>query len=206
LATITLGPRGEDLPRGRHEVGLARQLAQLGVVEDHAVALLDRAHERVPRDVDPQVHRVERHEARVWELAANLALQIGLDVGEKQDIARARALGELRREALEHPELRVERLARVQIPAVLALPEEGLAASDPLHVGHVDVASAHHLELLLAEVLAHRSHHAHVVEERRGQGEVHRRAAEHPLALAEGSPDGVVGDRSDHGDGHGRAP
>ena len=102
--------------------------------------------------------------------------------------------------ALEHAELRVERLARVQVPAVLAAPEERLAAGDALDVGDVHAALAHHLELSLAEVLADRPDDAHLVEERRGEREMHGRAAEHPLALAERRLDGVIGDRSDDGD------
>ena len=57
-------------------------------------------------------------------------------------------------EALEHAELGLERLARVQVPAVLAAPEEGLAAGDALDVGDVDLAVAQHLQLGLAEVVA----------------------------------------------------
>ena len=59
---------------------------------------------------------------------------------------------------------------------------------------------------LLAEVLADRADDAHLVEEGGGQREMHRGAAEHPLALAERRLDGVIGDRSDDGDWHGRAP
>ncbi len=77
---------------------------------------------------------------------------------------------------------------------------------DPLDVADVHPAPAHHGDLLLAEVLPDRPDHAHVVEEGGGQGEVDGGAAEHPLALAEGRLDGVIGDRSDHGDGHRRAP
>ena len=66
--------------------------------------------------------------------------------------------------------------------------------------------AAHHVELGLAEVVAHRADHAHLVEERRRQREVHGGAAEHPLALPERRLDGVKGDRSDDGDGHRRGP
>ena len=110
-------------------------------------------------------------------------------------------------EALEHAELRVERLARVQVPAVLAVPEERLAAGHALDVDDVDAAArACTSSCCLAEVVADRADDADLVEERGGQREVHGGAAEHPLALAERRLDGVVGDRSDDGDWHGRAP
>ncbi len=96
--------------------------------------------------------------------------------------------------ALEHAELRVERLARVQIPAILAAPEEGLAAGDALDVGDVHVAIAQHLQLGLAEIVADGADDVDPIEERGGQREVHGGAAEHPLALPERGLDGVIGD------------
>ena len=105
-----------------------------------------------------------------------------------------RLRGELRGKALEHAELGVERLARVQIPAVLAAPEEGLPAGDALDVGDIHAAAAQHIELGLAEVIAHGADDADPIEERGGQREVHGGAAEHALALAKRRLDGVIGD------------
>src|SRR5581483_7411218 len=125
--------------------------------------------------------------------SAHLALQAGLDVGQEQHVASTRALGQLRREALEHAELSVERLARVEVPAVLATPEEGLAARHALDVGDVHAAVAHDLQLALAEVLADWADDQDLGEEGGGQREVHGGAAEHPLALAERGLHGVKG-------------
>ena len=85
-------------------------------------------------------------------------------------------------------------------------PEERFAAGDALHVGDVHPAAAHHIQLGLAEVLADGADDAHLLEEGGRQREMHGGAAEHPLALAEGRLDGVIGDRSDHCDWHGRGP
>ena len=57
---------------------------------------VDRRDQRVAGDLDPEVHRVQRDEARVGQLGAHLALQVGLDVREEQHVARARGGGELR--------------------------------------------------------------------------------------------------------------
>ena len=86
------------------------------------------------------------------------------------------------------------------------MPEERAPSRDALDVGDVDAARAQQRELLLAEVLADGAHDADLVEEGRCEREVHGRAAEHPLAFPEGRLDGVIGDRSDDCDGHGRAP
>ena len=118
----------------------------------------------------------------------------------------SRRLRQLRLEVLEDVEVRLERVARVQVVVVLALPEEGLAARDVLDVvGDRRRACAGRARLLVAEVVADRADDADLVEERRGQREVGGRAAEHPLALAERGLDGVEGDRSDHGEAHGGA-
>ena len=116
------------------------------------------------------------------------------------------SLGQLRLEALEDAQLGVERLARVQVPAVLALPEEGLAAGDPL-----DPETSTPRRRITSSCASPKSSptgadDADVVEEGGREGEMDSGAAEHPLALAEGGLDGVVGDRSDNGDWHRRAP
>ena len=54
----------------------------------------------------------------------------------------------------------------------------------------------------LAEVVADRADHARVVEERRGEREVDRRATEQPVAAAGLGLDGVEGDGSDDGERH----
>ena len=94
------------------------------------------------------------------------------------------------------------RLPGVQVPAVLALPEEGLAALDPLDVVDDRAAGGEDRERVLAEVVADGADGTHLVEERRGQREVRGRAAQHALALSERRPDGVEGDRADDRDGH----
>jgi hypothetical protein len=53
-------------------------------------------------------------------------------------------------------------------------------------------------ELFRAKVISDRPDHANGVEEGRRQGEVDRRATEHPRALTERSPDRVKGDRADN--------
>ena len=63
-------------------------------------------------------------------------------------------------------------------PAVLALPEEGLAARDALDVLRARAAGGEDREILVREVVADRPDGPHLVEERRGQREVRGRAAE----------------------------
>ena len=85
-------PPGEDLARRGHQVRPPGELAHLGVVEHDAVDLADDVDERVAGDVDPQVHRVQRHEAGVDALRAHLRLQLGLDVGQEDDVGGTRGV------------------------------------------------------------------------------------------------------------------
>src|SRR5438093_567688 len=78
--------------------------------------------------VDPEVHRVHGHEAGVGALLAHAALEIGLDVGQEEDFAVLGRLRELGLEGLEDVEVGGVRQALVEVVAVLAGPEEGLAA------------------------------------------------------------------------------
>ena len=119
--------------------------------------------------------------------------------------ARREASRELRLELGEHVQLGVERLAVVEVPAVHAAPEERLAAGDVLDVVGDRRRGARAARLGRGEVVADRADHAHLVEERRGEREVHGGAAEHALALPERGPDRVIGDGSDDGDRHAAA-
>ena len=67
-------------------------------------------------------------------LGADLALQVGLDVGEEEGVGRLRGVGELRLELAEDAELGVVGVGDVEVEVVVAAPEEALAAGDPLDV------------------------------------------------------------------------
>ena len=184
------------LPGGSHQVGLTGELAQLGVVEHQAVDLRDRLDQRVARGLDPQVHRVERDKPCVRALLSDVALEVGLNVGQEEHVRGSRSLRQLRAEVREDVELCVERGPLVQVPAVLASPEERASPRHLLDVIRVHAAVPEHRVLLCSEVVAHRSHHVDIVEERCGQREVHGGATEHPLATAERRLDRVERDRA----------
>src|SRR4051812_33184862 len=188
--------------RGAYEVRLVRELLELAVVEDHAVDEPDRAHERLVGDVDPQVHRVHPHEPRRRALLAHTALEVGLDVREEDDVRARRGLRQRGLEVLEDVEVGLERVADVDVALVAPGPEERLAAGDVLDVVRDDPARVQRGVLHLAEVVAHGADDARLVEERRGEREVHRRAAQQPVAPAGLGLDGVEGDGPDDRERH----
>ena len=194
LATTIRGPSSIAARGGAGQVRLLGQHAQLGIVEQQAVDLADRGHERVARRLYPEVHRVERDEPGAVALGAHAALELGLDVAQEDDIRGLRRVRELGLEVAEDVELGVVGVRDVEVVLVVAAPEEGLAALDVLDVARLDAASMQHLELVLAEVVADRPDDADVGEEARGEREMHGGAAQHPVALAEGRAHGVEGD------------
>ena len=187
---------------GAHEVRLVGELLELAVVEDHAVDAVDGADQRLVRDVDPQVHRVQRNEARVGALLAHLALEVGLDVGEEEDVGGRGGVRQRRLEVLEDVEVGLQRVADVDVALVAPGPEERLAAGHVLDVVGDDATGVQRRVLRLAEVVADRPDHAGVVEERGGEGEVDRGAPQQPVAAAGLGLDGVKGDGSDDGERH----
>ena len=85
---------------------------------------------------------------------------------------------------------------------VAAGPEERLAARDVLDVVGDHAAVAQHLVLGLGEVVPDGTDHAGLGEEGGREREVHGRAAEQAVALAELGLDGVKGDGTDDGERH----
>jgi hypothetical protein len=190
-------PQELHVARGRDQVRPAGELAQLGVVQEHAVDAPDHLHELVARARDPEVHRVERDEAGRGAALAHGKLERRLDVRQEEHVAGLGGGRELGLEVGEHAELGGVGVALVQVPAVLAVPEEGAPARDALDVGDVRAARAQHVDLLLAEVVSNRPHHGDRVEERRREREVGRGASEHALALAKRALDPIERDRAD---------
>ena len=117
--------------------------------------------------------------------------------------AVARRVGQLGLEVAEHVQLRVVRVGGVEVVLVVAAPEEGLAALDVLDVvgdRRRGVRSTSYSSSPKSSPTGPTD--AHVGEEAGGEREVHGRAAEHALALAEGRLDRVERDRSDHDEAH----
>ena len=98
--------------------------------------------------------------------------QLRLDVAEEEHLRPAGLRRELGLEVGEDVELRVVGVGDVHVVVVVPAPEEGLAARDVLDVIGGDSPLREHRQVLLAEVVADRSDHAHVREEARCKREV----------------------------------
>src|SRR5438093_645321 len=196
-ATTTLSiPRRSSTSRP-DKVGLARQLARLGVVDRDHVRLGEDPPERLLLALDPEVHRVERHEAGTGlHLAEDVELELGIDVGEEDKGRTPEPVAERGAEVGEHVELRVEGLRLVQVVAVLPRPAEG-PPPGRLEAVQIDAAILEESEVRLREVLADRRDEADLGEEARGVREVRRRSTEDVVDLAEGRLDAVERDRAD---------
>src|SRR3989442_1295357 len=203
------GPRAYrgDRPRRADQVGLARQLTRLGVVDRDHVRLGEDPPERLLLALDPEVHRVERHEAGTGlHLAEDVELELGIDVGEEDEGRTPEPVAERGAEVGEHVELRVEGLRLVQVVAVLPGPAERPPPRRRV-AGQIHAAILEESEVRLREVLADRRDEADLGEEARGVREVGRRSTEDVVDLAEGRLDAVERDRADDERGtHAGAP
>ena len=165
----------EPLDRGRRlaQVVDAGQLAGFGVVDLDDVHAAQHAAQLVGRDLDPQVHRVHADEALALDLVEHALLQQRVHVAQKDDVGLLVGRGQLGLEALEDVELGEQRLAAIEVQAVLAAPAERLAFG-VLNTLQVDASTTEQLELFLAEVFADDGDQVDVGEERSEQGEVGR--------------------------------
>ena len=91
-----------------------------------------------------------------------------------------------RAEVLEHVQVRVERLAIVEIEAVLAPPPERLPGHF-LQAGQIDPPALKHLHLVVAEIVTDHGDHPHIGKERCRHAEVRGRAPHDTRGFAEGS-------------------
>src|SRR4030095_17106733 len=90
-------PQRGDSPRGVYEIRLAGQRPRLAVVDRHDVHLAEDASQRVALALDPEVHGVERDEARtLLHLMEHVELELRIDVREEQIRHAPQALAERR--------------------------------------------------------------------------------------------------------------
>src|SRR6266516_1076294 len=130
------------------------------------------------RRLDPEVHRVHADDALRGYLVEQAELEL-----------------------LEHIEVGEERLAAVEVVAILAAPAKGLAAS-VLDALEVNPPALKHPHVLLVEVLADNGDEVDVGEIGGGDSEVGEGAADNIVGLTEGRLDGVESDGADGDDGH----
>jgi len=137
---------------------------------------------------------VERAEPGRLTLGADLALEVGLDVGQEQHVRVARVLRELRLELAEHVQLGVVCVGGVEVVVVMPCQKKVLPSGDSLDVLGDHASPLERRELIRAEIVAHRPHYPNLGEEAGREREVHGGAAEHALALSERRAHGVEGD------------
>ena len=123
-----------------------------------------------------------------------------MDVPEKDERRCLVAGRNLRLERLEDVEVRVNRLAAVQVEAVFPFPAKGLARH-LFEAGEIDLPSAEHLVDVCAEIFADHGDNPHLREKRRGDREIGGRAADDAVGFAKGRFDGIERDGSDSKNG-----
>src|SRR2546428_6898057 len=105
------------------------------------------------RRLDPEVHRVHADDALRGYLVEHAELERGVHVTEEDDVCLSIRVGQAGLELLEHIEVGEERLAAVEVVAILAAPAKGLAAS-VLDALEVNPPALKHHNVMIVEVLA----------------------------------------------------
>src|ERR1035437_7402472 len=186
---------------GAAQVVLARKQAGFAVVDQQEVPLPESFQQRRAEIVDPAIHGVAAGELDVTHLPAHAALQIGLDVAQKEIRLGAVALRQLGIEIGENVEIGAQGLAIVHIGRVLAGPEKRLAG-DAIEAGEIDLARRQKIDVFLGEIFAHDADDFDLRVIRGGKGDVRARSAEHAVYFSMRRFDAVIGYRSNHDEGH----
>ncbi len=194
---------GDDLLARADRVADAGEQVGFFIVDDQTVDLGEELAQLVGLGLDPEVHRVGDGEDALRQGPQELALNGGVAVGEEDELRVGVGLGHLGRVLAEDPELGEEGLSLVPVVEVLAAPGEGLGALADLEARDVDVVEpSEDGVVVVVEVLAGGGHEADAREEARCCCEVHRRPAQHPLALLEGCLDRIDADGSGDDEWH----
>ena len=192
-----LRPAAHDPPRCLDEIVLLRELARLALVEGDEIDARQQLEELGTPALDPEVHRVARHQLRPVDLRQDVELKARVDVPEK-DIFRAtewfRNLGP---EVREDAEVGLEGLGDVQVVAIAPAPTER-SSLGVFESREIDTALRQRLELLHGVITADDADELHAAEMTRGRREERRRAAKDVLGFAERRLHRIERDRTDY--------
>ena len=186
---------------GAAQVVFAGKQAGFTIVDEQEVPLFEGLEQGGTKVVDPVVHRVAAGEPDVLHLIADAALQVGLYVAQKEKRLAAIAFGQFGIEIGEDVEIGLQRLAVVHIGRVLTGPEEGLAG-DAIETGEIDLAGRQEIDVFLREILADDADDFDLRKIRGGERNVGARSAEHAVNFSMRRFDAVIGNGSNHDEGH----
>ena len=126
-----------------------------------------------------------------------------MHIPEEDDVRLSVGVRQDGLEPFEYVEVGEERLAAVEVVAVLAPPAEGPAAR-VLEALEVDPPAGEDLHVLFVEVLADNGDEVNIGEVGGGDSKVGQGATDYIVGLAEGRLDGVERDGPDRDDRHAR--
>src|SRR5439155_4616389 len=188
---------------GLAEVVFAGELTGLCIVELEDVRPLEDVAQFFRRRLDPEIHRVHADDAFRRALIEHAELEGRVHVAEEDDVGLSVGVRQDGLEPFEYVEVGEERLAAVQVVAVLAAPAERLAPR-VLEALEVDPPAGEDLHVLFVEVLADNGDEVNIGEVRGGDSKVGQGATDYIVGLAERCLNGVESNGTDGDDGHAR--
>jgi len=125
-----IGPHRANLASGANQARFSGELSGLAVVENQQVHAFEERDQIVPRDFNPQIHRIGDDEFWGIDLIQHMRLERRGDICEQHKGSGAIARRKIGGKVLKHIELHRSRYPSVQIPHVFARPAEGFPRHD----------------------------------------------------------------------------
>ena len=122
-----LWTHGQNFARGQNQVVVVGQQLGLSIVDQERIEPGEHFGQIFAMAGDPVVHGVAAYHADLRHLLANVALQHGIDIGEKQEFAIFVGRRHLGGKGLEDVQLGVEGLGLVEVLHVRPGPVEAFA-------------------------------------------------------------------------------
>src|SRR5437868_3063434 len=110
-----------------NEIRMFGQQSRFAVVNDKAVDAGENLLHFIESPFDPEVHCVADDELGIGHLIENLPLEHGIDIAKTDELCVSHRIGNYRIEVEQDVQLRVERIAVVQVEMIAPAPAEGLA-------------------------------------------------------------------------------
>ena len=175
------------------EAGFFHQLARLALIEDQAINPLQEFQDCIPRDFEPQIHRIRHNELWFLHLTQHVHLQLRRDIGEENKGGIPILGWQGRIELFEYVERNGQRPPIVHVPFVFAGPAKRRPRRnfEPLKV---DAVFPVQVEIGLWKIVTDNADEIHRCKEAGGNGRVAGGSAEEIMMFFERRLDAVESD------------
>lgn len=188
---------GADQPGRTDEIRFARQFAGFRIVDHKTINTPQQGLQGIRRMVNPEVHGVTDHQIGIGNLIKDTGLDRRIEIAKTQDPAVQIGGRHIGPEGGQDVQVRIERVARIQIVVVPPPPGKGLPVLLDLKPFQVHAIPLHDVHVFVREVISDHRHQARRrTHEPGGHGDVHGATAQDTVTLTKRSLDPIESDRT----------